>query len=349
METRSSGHSALNMPLLGVGCWSFGGGDYWGKQEQKDVDAVVCRAIDIGCNYFDTAEIYNDGASEVSLGRALANCRDKAIIGTKVSPSNTEPSTLKKHCEASLKRLATDYVDIYMVHWPIHPHSIRHFTGDDEIINNPPSVYEAFDMLMRLKKEGKILDIGVSNFGVRQLNEALSTGANIVVNELPYNLLSRAIETEIAPLCQSKGIGIIGYMPLMQGILTGKYEDANSVPATRTRTRHFSGKREDSRHGEQGCEEETFTALNDIRQIALRERLSMSHLAIAWAAANPAVSCVLAGARTPGQLEANANAVSFKLQQDIVEKVNAATEKVLNILGPTNPDYYESSSMSRTW
>ena len=130
--------------MLGAGCWAFGGGEYWGARNQQDVDNVVAHSLDWGVTYFDTAEAYNDGASESSLGQALKGKRDRAIIGTKVSPCNCYPDALVEHCEASLRRLCTDTIDLYMVHWPIHPHAVRHFTDDAAIIENPPCVPDAF-------------------------------------------------------------------------------------------------------------------------------------------------------------------------------------------------------------
>ena len=348
MEKRECGNSGFKFPLLGVGCWSFGGGDYWGKQEQRDVDAVVSRALDIGCNYFDTAEVYNDGASEASLGKALKGRRAEAIIGTKVCPSNAAPKILRKHCEASLKRLQTDVIDLYMIHWPIHPHAIRHFTDDEAVINNPPSVTAAFETLTELQKEGKIRYIGVSNFGVQQLTEALDIGAEIVSNEMPYSLLTRAIEPEILPLCRERRIGILAYMPLMQGLLTGKYATPDEMPPARTRTRHFSGSRPESRHGEAGAEALTFQTVDRIRAIASEHNISMTHLSLAWCMANPAITCVLAGARSISQLESNAQAASLSLQSELVEALNTATSPLMERLGPS-PDYYENTAMSRTW
>ena len=140
MEKRRCGKSGIDISSLGIGCWSFGGGDYWGPQDQRDVNAVIQTALDCGINYFDTAEVYNDGHSEESLGKALMGRRHEAVIGTKVSPENTKLSVLRKHCEASLRRLQTDYIDIYMVHWPIPNHK---------------QVEDAFATLMELQSEGK--------------------------------------------------------------------------------------------------------------------------------------------------------------------------------------------------
>jgi len=346
MQRRKCGK--MELPLFGVGCWSFGGGKYWGEQDQGDVNDVVSRALDIGCDYFDTAEAYNDGASESSLGMALKGKRHQAMIGTKISPSNTSPKTLREHCEASLKRLQTDYIDIYMIHWHIHPHSIKHFTDDEDIVNNPPSVEDAFDTLMKLQKEGKIRHIGLSNFGVKQTMEAINTGAEIIVNELPYSLLMRAIEAVILPLCSEKGIGILGYMPLMQGLLAGKYKTPDEVPPMRTRTRHFSGERPNSRHGEKGEEELTFQTIAQIQSVAGKYNLPMSHLALAWCFANTDITCVIVGARNVSQLEDNVKGISVSLKKEAIDELNAITQPLSERLGSSS-DYYENRSMGRSW
>ena len=125
MEKRVVGKSGIEISVMGIGGWSYGGGDYWGPQAQEDVDAVAHAALDNGINFFDTAEGYNEGRSEEAVGRALKGRRSEAIIATKISPNNTEPTVLREHCDASLRRLQTDYIDIYIVHWPITEHSVE--------------------------------------------------------------------------------------------------------------------------------------------------------------------------------------------------------------------------------
>lgn len=347
MEPRACGGSGLALPPMGLGTWAFGGGHYWGPQDQGDVDEVVARALDLGLTYFDTAEMYNAGASEISLGAALRHRRDRAIIGSKISPSHTRPATLRARCEASLQRLGTDHLDIYMVHWPINANSIRHFTTDQDLVQHPPSVADAFLTLAQLQHEGKIVHIGVSNFGVRQMDEVRALGVHIAVNELPYNLLMRGIETEIAPYCQRHGIGIIGYMTLMQGVLAGDFASFDQLPPMRTRTRHFSGRRPGSRHEEPGIEPQTWQAVTAIREIAREARLPVADLAIAWALSHPAINCVLAGCRTLAQLNENARAVQCRLTPDQLDRLNAATAEVLQLLG-SNPDYYQGLADTRT-
>ena len=346
LEMRRCGQSQLWLPALGLGCWQFGGGDYWGDQNQSDVNQVVRRAIDLGVTYFDTAEVYNVGRSETSLGEALQGiARDKLIIGSKISPSNTAPTALVNHCEASLKRLRTDYIDLYLVHWPITPAAIAHFTEE----KGCPSVPEAFATLMELRAQGKIRFIGVSNFGMRPLREALDTGAEIAVNELPYNLLARAIEHEILPFCRQNGICVIGYMALHQGVLADIYPTLENVPVWQRRTRHFNAARAGDlcRHKGEGAEKETNEALDSIRAICKTHGMSMPEAAIRWAMANPAISCVLAGSRNVRELEMNVAAAVRPLPAEIVNELRDATDALLAVLGRSF-DYYEHPSNDRT-
>lgn len=348
MEKRELKKTKIKLSILGVGCWAFGGGDYWGEQAQKDVEAVVHEALNHGINYFDTAEAYNDGASEKSLGMALKGRRKEAIIGSKISPSNTEPSVLREHCEVSLRRLKTDYIDIYMLHWPLNPRSIRHFTEDEEIISSPPSLNVVYEELLNLKKEGKIREIGLSNFGVEQMKEFEEKGGEFVVNELPYNLLSRAIEDSILPYCKEHDIGIIGYMALQQGLLAGIYPDPDSVPQMQAHSRHFHHKRGQgkSRHGEEGAEKEVFKAISGVKGVAEELGLHIAQLSLAWAMSREELTCTLVGSRNLKELQANIKAVSLGINSEITEKLNKITEPVLKKLG-TNPDYYENRNKSR--
>ncbi|MCZ6676229.1 MAG: aldo/keto reductase [Candidatus Poribacteria bacterium] len=323
MEKRICGKSGIGLSAMGLGCWSYGGGDYWGPQSQQDVDAVAQAALDHGINFFDTAEGYNDGRSEEALGNALKGRRHEAKIGTKISANNTEPTVLREHCEASLRRLQTDYIDIYMVHWPIAEHSVA----------------DAFATLNALKAEGKIRSIGVSNFGVQQLSEALATGVQIDVNQLCYNLLSRAIEVEILPLCLEHEIGIFGYMPLMQGILTGIYRTADEIPHVHARFRHFRGDRPRAGHGEAGAEAEMFEAIDGIRALAASEGIPMSRLALAWAMAKPGITCVLVGTRNLSELHENVQVTGLSLSAEMIGQLDALTEPLLQKLG-SNADYF---------
>ncbi len=347
MELRKLGKSDLYVSALGVGCWAFGGGDYWGEQSQSDVDKVVHKALDLGINFFDTAEVYNNGASESSLGIALKGRRDKAIIGSKVTPANTAPAVLRQHCEESLKRLGVSYIDLYMLHWPITPHAIEHFTKDKSIISAPPSMEDAFATLKQLKQEGKIREIGVSNHGVKQMDKVLGIMDDIVTNELPYNLLSRSIEEELIPYCSEHDLGIIAYMPLQQGLLTGKYTAADQINPMRARSRHFHHSHgKGSRHGEAGAEEEIFSAIAKIKEISAGLKVDIATLSLSWVIANKHMTTTIVGSRNEKDLALNIMAEAYKISGDVIAELNAITQPVLQKLG-NNPDYYEGRMNSR--
>lgn len=332
MEKRTLSPSGLELSLLGLGCWSFGGqeGDYWGPHDDRDAAEVIASALDHGITYFDTAEGYNEGRSEAALGRALGRRRADAIIGTKLSPQNAEPATLRQHCEDSLRRLGTDYIDVYMVHWPIADYPVA----------------DAFATLNDLRAAGKIRAIGVSNFGPQQLQEVLATGVPIEVNQLGYSLVNRAIEFEILPLCRQYGIGVAAYMPLMQGLLSGRWRTADEIPLTRRRTRHFSGERPGVRHGEPGCEAETFEAIAGIARLAEAQAMPTADLALAWVAAQPGVTTVIVGTRTAGQLQDSLRGVSRSLSPETVAELDRLTQPVKAKLG-TNADLWQSGKNVR--
>ena len=348
---RSAG--GLELSTLGLGTWQFGSAgaeDYWGLEFTDELATeLVSQAARLGVTYFDTAEDYAKGASERQLGRAIASLpeeqRAKVVIGSKILPNNC--GKVRAHCEATLERLGVPCVDLYMVHWPIDVNSMAHFTGGstaaggrdyattgDVKADDVPSVGRAFSELQALQKEGKVKHVGVSNFGVEQLEEALATGVTISANQLCYNLLFRAAELEIIPFCEARGIGVLAYSPLMQGLLTGRWATADSVPEYRARSRHFDGKRPKSRHGEAGHEALLFKTLAQLRAVADDAKTPLADLALAWPLANRAVTCVIAGATRPAQLEANVKAAGSALPPELVARLNAATDELKEAMGP---------------
>tara|TARA_Y100000768_G_scaffold378613_1_gene353261 strand:+ start:157 stop:1203 length:1047 start_codon:yes stop_codon:yes gene_type:complete len=347
MQKRNCKIANLELSVLGAGCWAFGGGDYWGDQNQKDVEKVVHASVDMGINYFDTAEAYNEGRSESSLGEAIKGIpREKLVIGTKVSTSNCYKDSLIRHCEESLKRLQTDYVDIYIIHWPIHPHSIMHFSNDQKVVENPPTINEAIEALRILKQQGKIRQFGVSNFSRNRMDDLPLN--EIAVNELPYNLLCRGIEYDTLPYCAEKGIGVIGYMALLQGILADIFKTLDEVPVWQRRTRHFNfSSTKECRHGEEGVEEETNKAIKSIRILCKETDFTMPELAIKWILANPALTCTLVGSRNIQELESNVKAIQEPLHKDIKSELDRITFSVMDKLG-NHFDYYESAVNDRT-
>ncbi len=348
MHMRTLGGSGIKVSPLAVGCWSFGGGAYWGEQSQQSVDAIVASALERGVNLFDTAAMYNDGNSEISLGISLKGKRNQAVICSKLGPHVAYRDEMIRQCEMSLKRLQTDYLDCYMLHWPINPVAIRHFTDDEGIIAHPPTVQEAFEAFETLKRDGKIRAVGISNFGVRQMEEAFQTGVAVDVNEMPYNIFTRAIEYEILPYCMEKGIAVVCSMALQQGILAGAYQRSEDIPPNQAHSRHFHYERGQgtSRHDSTGVESEMFAALKQLREIAASMDISMAQLAIAWLLHRPGIASVLAGSRTTNELYDNLKALDVSLTKDVVEYIDGISEAVKTKMG-ANPDLYESEANRR--
>ncbi len=329
MQLRQLGNSSLMVSPIGVGFWGIVGGDYWGAQEESDTVNAVSAALDAGINLFDTAEGYGDGYSEEMLGRALRGRRREAVIATKVSVRNLAPAAIRAACERSLKRLETDVIDLYQVHWP----------------SRDVAFSDSMSTLLDLKREGKIRVIGVSNFGVQDMPDMLQCG-RYEANQLPYSLLWRAIEFDIQPQCVEENISILPYSPLNQALLTGRYRSADEMPFSRTRTRHFRPDRRDSRHDTSGFESETFAAVEAIGQICADIGQEMVHVALAWLLHKPAVDCVLAGARTPRHVESNVVAGNLSLSAETMQRLDDATADLKAKLGP-DPDMWGTGADSR--
>ena len=342
------GKSDLKVSAMTLGCWPFGGGDYWGEQSQQDVNNVVAAALDMGVNTFDTAEIYNNGESERSLGKALKGHRDKAVVISKISPSNCRD--VRKHCIESLQRLGMDYLDVYMIHWPINTVSVAHFTSNEHIIESPPTIEDTCRQLNALKKEGLIRSIGISNFGRIQMEEVAATGVQIDVNELTYNIVSRAIEAEIAPYCMEHNISIIGSMGLQQGLLAGIYHTPGDVPKHQAHSRHFAQHRgkETSRHHEEGAEQEIFEVIDQLRTIAGGLNTHIAQLSIAWILKKPFIASTLIGSRNVDELQMNMDACRLSIPDEIEALIDQISLPVLQKLG-NSPDYYENRSKSRSY
>lgn len=329
MKTKRLGQSDLEVSVISMGCWALAGDATWGPQDEATSIATVRAALDAGINFFDTAEAYGAGRSEEILGKALAGRRHEAVIASKVSSSNLAPDKLKAACEGSLRRLGTDYLDVYYIHWP----------------NRSVPIEDTLAAMEELKREGKIRVIACSNFGKQDLTALLAAG-RVEANQLAYSLLFRAIEYEIQGLCAAHNISITCYSPLAQGLLTGKFRSLDEVPAGRARTRHFAHTRPGTRHGEPGAEAEVAEALARIRKICDEAGVAMSHAALAWLLSREAVASVIVGARTPEQARENAKAGDLELPADVLNELTAATDALKEKLGP-NADMWESEANSR--
>jgi myo-inositol catabolism protein IolS len=330
MEYRTLGRSTLKVSTICMGCWAIAGDQVWGAQDEQEAIGALHTAVDVGVNFFDSAEAYGAGRSEELLGRAFKDRRQDVIIATKASGDHMRPADLRKACEASLRRLQTDYIDVYYMHWP----------------NWDVPFEETLAEMSRLQEEGKVRFVGCSNFGPKDL-EAVLQISHIEINELAYNLLFRAIEHEIIPTCLEHGVSVAPYSPLLHGILTGKFATLDDIPDLRARTRHFSSERRPmTRHGGAGAEEETATAFRRIREICDGASLPMTNVALAWLLRQPAVATVIAGARSPEQIRANAEAVELVLSDDIANALTEATESLKVAFG-TNADMWENERNTR--
>jgi myo-inositol catabolism protein IolS len=329
MKYRKLGQTDIEVSAVAMGCWALAGGATWGPQAESDSAATVRAALDAGVNFFDTAEGYGDGKSEEVLGRALAGRRREAVIATKVSRSHLAADQVKQACEHSLQRLQTDTIDLYQIHWP----------------SRTVPLDETLSALQDLRGQGKVRAIGVCNFGVRDLSDLLGIGW-VETNQLPYSLLWRAIEYEIQPKCVEAGLGILCYSPLVQGLLTGKFASPDEVPKGRARMRLFSEERPRARHGEAGCEAETFAAIEAIRRIAEEMGEPMAKVAVAWLLRQPGVTSVIAGARRPDQIEQTAPAADLELAPEIIDRLAETTDAIKRAMG-ANPDMWQSESRFR--
>lgn len=297
---------SLDVSLVGLGCNNFGG-----RTDEETSTEVIAAALDAGVNFFDTADIYGGARSEEVLGRALGTQRAEVVIATKFGMELDEqrkgaaPAYVKLALEDSLKRLGTDYVDLYQLHRP-----------DPDV-----PVAETLGALGDLVRQGKVREIGCSNFSADQLREAhlaVAEGAPRFVSvQNEYSLLQREPELGVLGECARLGMAFIPFYPLKSGLLSGKYE-AGEAPPAGTR---LAGMPED-RRGEL-LAEGNFKVVTALRAWAGDHGHSLLELAIAWLAAQPAVASVIAGATRPEQVEANAKAAGWVLTDEEVAQVSA--------------------------
>ncbi len=327
MKYRKLGKTDIEVSVICQGCWSLISQDFnWGTNDPADSAAAIYASLDAGVNFFDTAESYGHGESEELLGKALGSRRKEVIVASKVAGENLEPSALKKACDASLTRLGTDYLDLYQIHWP----------------NPDVPLVDSIGAMEELRTEGKIHQIGVSNFGVDCMKE-LSACGRAQANQLCYNLLMRSIEYEVQPFCAANDMSVLCYSPICQGLLTGKFATPDDVPEMRARTRIFSKDRPGTRHDQPGCETQAFEALDEICRISESLGESMVNVSMAWLIAQDAVASVVVGGRNAAQAQSNAKAGDLDLSPDVLTALDQTTRKVKEYMG-SNCDPWQSES-----
>lgn len=330
MTLRKLGNTGIEVSPVALGCMSLCSNATYDDIPVEQAIATIHAAMDVGINLFDNAPMYGNGEAERRLGLALAGKpRHKVVIADKISSPTLSAQEVQAECEKSLTLLQTDYIDLYQIHWP------RRVVSLDETLT-------AMDKLVA---GGKVRALGVCNFGPLDLAEALEKH-RLETNQIPYNLLYRAVEHEVRDICLERKIGILCYSPIAQGLLTGRFRSADEVPELRARTRHFSRTRPQARHGENGHEAETFAAINNVRRVCSEIGQDMSDIALAWLLHQPAVLAVLAGASKPEQIQRNVAAASITLSPQTLADLDRATSDLKRTMGP-NLDPWQTVSRIR--
>ncbi len=309
---RTLGNSDLQLTPIGFGAWAIGGGDWayaWGSQDDSESIAAIHRALDLGVNWIDTAAIYGLGHSEEVVGRAVKTASRKPLVFTKCSMrwhddrsiyNSLKAASVAEELEASLRRLGVETIDLYQIHWP----------------NPDPEIEEAWEALTRLREQGKIRWIGVSNFNVEQMTR-IQKIAPITSLQPPYSMLRPAIEAQILPFVQANGIGVINYSPMVSGLLTGKMtaERVAAMPTDdwRRKAVEFNEPRL-SRN---------LRLVGLLREIGSGHSVSPGVVAVAWTLHHPAVTAAIVGGRSANQVEQMAPALQFRLSEGEYAQINS--------------------------
>ncbi|MGB3513890.1 MAG: aldo/keto reductase [Microcoleaceae cyanobacterium] len=302
MEKRTLGTSEIQITPIIMGTWQAGKKMWVGIEDSETIKAIRA-AFDAGITTVDTAEIYGDGYSEQIVAQALGDVREQIVLASKVFPNHLKYDQVIEACDRSLKNLKTDYLDLYQIHWPSGA-----FKSEIVLIS------ETMKALNKLKEQGKIRSIGVSNFSSDQIAEAAQYG-QIDSTQPPYSLFWRKIEKEEIPYCVEENISVIAYSSLAQGLLTGKFGPDHKFAEGdhRAKNRLFYIKENYQR---------VQTALEKLRPIAESKQCSLAQLAIAWLIAQPQTNAIV-GARNAEQATANAKAADVKLSEDDIAKIDA--------------------------
>lgn len=319
MEKRKLGNSDLEITPIGFGAWAIGGGDWafaWGAQDDNDSVAAIEHAVASGINWVDTAAVYGLGHSEEVVARALRSIgsSNRPYVFTKCSlvwndarevSHNLKSDSIRREVEASLKRLGGETIDLYQIHWATWDPS-----GD------APDIEEGWQTLKELKDEGKVHEIGVSNFNTEQL-ERIEKIAPVTSLQPPYSMLRRGIEAEILPYAKAHDIGVIVYSPMQSGLLTGKMtrERINNMPE------------DDWRRNNKEFQEPNLTKnleLADLlTEIGARHGVSAGVVAIAWTLRNESVTGAIVGARNAQQIDGIIAAGDFRLSDAEAAEIEA--------------------------
>jgi len=310
------GKTELEVSAISFGTWAFGG--EWGAFDKNEAIASIHRALDLGITLFDTAQAYGFGVSERLLGEALGTRRDDVIVATKGGlrmeadrlVRDDGRDWLRRGVESSLRNLGTDRLDLYQIHWP-DPLTPGEETGA---------------ALEELVREGKIRHVGVSNYGVKEMEELAAAG-RVETLQPPYDLFRHEIEDEILPYAQEHDIGVLVYGPLAHGLLSGHMTSETRFPA------------DDWRSGSPDFHGETFArnlaVVGRLKEVAFDLALSLPELAVAWTLAHPAVQTAIVGAQSPSQLEGTVGAADVRLWPFDLDRIATITQDAVPVHGPS--------------
>ena len=316
MRTCRLGSGDLELTTIGIGTWAIGGGDWkfgWGQQDESEAISAIVHGVELGINWIDTAAVYGDGRSEELVGKALQQVSTKPIVATKfgrVIQSDGSISAIIKRdsviaeCEASLRRLGVEAIDLYQMHWP----------------EPDADIEEAWETMIRLKEQGKVRAIGVSNHSPQQMAR-LQSMHPIASLQPPYSMFARGIEDETLSYCGENQIGIVCYSPMCKGLLTGKFT------AARAASLDDSDHRSRDPKFQSPLLEINLSCVERLRPIAERNQKSLAQLAIAWTLRHPEVTSAIVGARRPQQIEGTAPAGDWELTECEADEIDAILAK----------------------
>lgn len=321
------GKTNMEVSTIAFGGYALAGTTRYPAPDDRDAEEAVRASLDEGINFFVMGAADGDGLAEQRIGRALGEDRGQVVLATKVLPVHYGAKELRLALEQSLRNLGTTYIDLYQLD------GVQvHVWLEDQLA-----------LLEKFRVEGKIRAYGVASVGKEGLARALAAKTPPCSLEMPYNLLFRAAEYDLLPLCVKHGLSMLCDAPLMQGMLTGRFILPGDVTPERADTRHFDVARGTARHGGPGCEKELFAAIEQIRIIALDLQEPMATLATTWLAARKGVASAVVGARNAAQARRNARAGRLVVPPTVADKLSQVTQALKEKLGP-NPDMWEVPS-----
>lgn len=325
MEYRNIGDSEINASVIAFGAWAAGGW-MWGSTDRKDAVEAIVAAYEVGVTTIDTAPIYGQGASEEIVGEALKDIpRDKTQILTKYGmrwdlekgdfafhskKNNGEEIEIYKYagkesiiyeCEQSLKRLGTDYIDLYQIHWP----------------DSTTPLDETFEAVVQLMEQGKVRYAGVCNYNAQLMAEAEKT-VPLVSNQIPFSMVNRGVEEETIPYCIKHNKAVLAYSPLERGLLTGKIKPGYEFQEGDHRASHP--------HFQPDFIERTNVLLERIKPLADDKAVTLAQLVLRWTIERPGITIALVGARNAHQSVQNAKAMDFNISQEEIDFINAVVD-----------------------